>query len=605
MANRLDDILQEEELRNREFMRVFRPFPYQEPIFKHPASELIIRGGKRSGKSISASALFASRVTGQPIIAQDGTIIPNPWPVPTPEKPQIFWIIGWDTRHIGETIHRLLFQKGQGAGGDVRVIRDEKTLEWRMYNPVKDIERVHESRICEPLIPERFYDGTPEEAFTWEDKKSFQFKSVKLKNGATIYAYPSSSRNPKQGDAVSGIWIDEDIQFPGHLKEWQDRLTTKGGWFLWSVWPHMRNEALLKLLTRADLAEYDDEPQIKQFQLIMTDNPFISEKGKREALGRMDSDEEVARRNRGELLIDALSMYQFSVTANQLQRPIEGVMSHYEPPDAHQFLLKMYLERGSFPNEWTRYLTIDPSNTRTACHSWVVPPVYVNDVHLGNVAIAEWELIARRFTAEMLAKTLKDGWGAVQGMGGKNYEAFIMDMQMGRQTHAGRAENAHHVYAQAFKKYKLLSRVTNYSFLAGCAEPTTRHRSVRQLLLPQPENGLPSLMFVEERCVETRREFLSYVKKREKRGEEMDSVLDMPESPRLFDAMQSVEYFAAYIESAFLMDQAYVPPGMYVKKSSPVLDMVKKIKKTQQNEDDVVYFGGGGYDESSDVSAYY
>lgn len=590
-SDRLRELSEEQSRRSRELLRLYRPSEQQEPIHKSTSSEIIVRGGKRAGKSVSVSALFASRVTGLPIIGRDGKEIKSAWPVPTPNFPKIFWVIGWDTKHIGQTIYRLLFEPGQG--GSYRVIEDEVTGLWRAYNRAdpKDQARIKESKLAEPLIPDRLLDGTKETAFVWEDKKANQFNSVRLKNGATIYAFPSSGIHAKMGDAVSGIWIDEDIMFPGHLKEWQDRLTDEEGWFVWSVWPHMKNEALLELIARAEMAELEPEPQIQSFQLVMTDNPYLSDKGKRESLGRMESDEEVARRNRGELLTDALSMYQFSSTMHQIQRPVEGQLSHYDPPPAHKFLRDLWLETGGFPREWTRYLSIDPSNTRTGVHSWVVPPPDYRGVFLGNVAIAEWELVARRFSAQLLAKAIKSRIGTL------NYEAFIMDQQAGRQTHAGREESTFGHYSAAFKAEKVMSRQTSYSFLPGCNIRQTRFRAVRSLMEVQEGSGVPSLLIVEETNTETKKEFGRYRKKSENRGEGVDSVLDEPQNPRLFDMMASMEYFAAYIEPMFLIGQGYVDPSSYASRGSPAYAYAQKIlqRRNQSDGKGVVYMGGGGY----------
>ena len=593
---RLMELAEERSRRERGMLQVYRPGEQQEPIHRSKASEIIVRGGKRAGKSVAASAEFASRVTGIPIIGRDGQPIKSPWGKPAKGYPRIFWIIGWDTKHIGQTIYRLLFAPGQG--GSYRVIEDKETGLWRAYNRAdpEDRKRVRQSKLSEPLIPLRMLDGGFENAFTWEEKKGNQFSSVRLTNGATIFAYPSSARNPKQGDAVSGIWIDEDIQFPGHLKEWQDRLADEEGWFMWSVWPHMKNEALLELIARSEMAEMDEEPQIQSFQLIMTENPFLSDKGKRESLGRMGSDEEIQRRNRGELLIDSRSMYQFSSSAHQIQRPLDKQTRMYDYPKAHLMLQQLWMEMNGFPREWTRYLAIDPSNTRTACLSFVVPPKEWKGEYLGNVAIAEWEVVARRANASTLAQMLLDKIGT------KNYEAFIMDQQAGRQTHAGRDDNTFQVYSAAFREKKLLSRQTSYSFLPGCNVPPVRYRAVRELLIPQLENGLPSLLIVEEACPETKREFMRYMKKTENRGDGIDSVLDMPANPRLFDCIAALEYAAAHLEAMFLVGQAYVNPDSYSSRGSGAFRRAQQIlKKQQEGDEGVVWLGGGDYTSKTDT----
>jgi len=243
-------------------------------------------------------------------------------------------------------------------------------------------------------------------------------------------------------------------------------------------------------------------------------------------------------------------------------------------------------------------LSIDPSNTRTVCHSWVVPPPEYQNITLGNVAIAEWELVARRYTATMLATEIE------RRIGGLNYEAFVMDKMAGRQTHAGREENTFGVYERAFKIAKIRSRQTLYSFLPGCAVRQVRYRTVRDLLVPQPAIELPSLMFVEEKNLETKKEFGKYRKKTEKLGEGMDNVLDEPANPRIYDAMASVEYFSAMIEPLFQMNQAYVDPASYTSKGSPAYRYAQKILERRQAKEgmsDVVHLGQGNYISPEDT----
>ena len=126
----------EAQRRARELLTCFRPSQQQQQIFESKASELLVFGGKRAGKSVGVSAAFASRVLGMPVTFQDGTVYPPNFPAPTPDYPRIYWIIGWDTKHIGQTIYRLLFKPGQG--GTYRVIPDEKTGEWITYNRAND-----------------------------------------------------------------------------------------------------------------------------------------------------------------------------------------------------------------------------------------------------------------------------------------------------------------------------------------------------------------------------------------------------------------------------------------------------------------------------------
>ncbi|SFH96868.1 Hint domain-containing protein [Planctomicrobium piriforme] len=536
-----------------------------------------------SGKSVAAAMEFASRVLGVSITTADGHPIPLKYPVSTTGNPRQFWIIGWDSSHAA-TIHRLLFQRGMG--GTLRGIRDLKTGEWRIWNRAdpEDAERFAESQLTEPLIPKRFWKGDEDESFSWEEKKSYQFKTFESNNGFILYYWPSSAKSPKQGEAVSGIWIDEDIQFAAHLKEWQDRLTDMEGWFMWSVWPHTKNNALIDLIDRAGQCVTDEKPQIQVHQLVMTQNPFLTTKGKEQSLGRMGSDDEIARRDRGEMMLDMLSMYDFNSRIHLIKRPKdkeENIGS-----TVRQHLQTMLTKMGRLPREWTRYLSIDPSHTRSGIHSWVIPPPEWEGVAMGNLAICEWELVLRQASAKTTAPEL------AERMSGLNYEAFIMDQQIGKQTNTARDDTVFEAYEAEFRAKGLRSRQTINGFVPGCKVPVTRQRAVRRLMTVQ-DTGMPQVVFIEHTTYETQREFNTYRKKTLNRDGDMQ-LLDEPANPRIHDLMQSFEYFAAYIDLAFQGGYAYVDPAQYAGQASRALIKAREILAKQTNtQSGYVHWGMG------------
>lgn len=582
--SRWKELKEQERRLELEALNLYRPMPHQLAAHQSLATELMIRGGKRSGKSVAGAFEFASRILGIPLIGQDGQPLPLKHPVSTPESPRQYWIIGWDMSHSA-TIHRLLFQRGMG--GTLRAIRDLETGKWRIYNRSKaeDVARFKESVLTEPLIPKRLLKEPEEDAFSWEMKKSYWFNSFELKNGTIVYYWPSSGKSPKQGEAVSGIWIDEDIQAPGHLKEWQDRLTDMNGWFMWTVWPHTKNNALIGLLDRAALAEVEDNPKIQSFQFVMTDNEFLTDEGKDAALGRMSTDDEIARRNRGDLLLDQLTMYDYSSRRHLLRRYEQG--ESCDSSKVINLLRRLITVRGRLPTEFCRYLAIDPSNTRTACLSFAVPPSTWDDVEMGNICIVEWELVVKKFSASMLAKEL---CGLMSGFG---YEAFIMDQAIGRQTNTGRDEQVFDVYANAFRAQGLVSRQTLHSFIPGCIVPPVRYRAVRDALA-ENETGIPSLLFVEHTTWETRKEIANYRKSTQDVGGEQQ-ILDQPANPRIFDCMAALEYGIAHILPLLNRGEAYQHPYTTSGRGGRLVQFVQDMLKQQQaaEQRDYVHFGPG------------
>jgi len=574
----LQALEKEQDRRDREALRCYRPAK-QMAFHMSQAPERLISGGKRSGKTTGAAAEFASCVTGIPIMGAHGKPIPRKWPLSSRSDPLLYWVIGWDIDHIGQTIYHKLFSPGL-----FRVIKDKATGRWRTYNPASpdDAARYEESLPSEPLIPERLIAPN---SWAWENKAANNFSSVKLKNGATICAYPSSAKHPKQGDSVSGIWIDEDIQFAQHLQEWQDRLTDKNGWFIWSVWPHSRNHALVELIDRADECAGEDDPPIEHFQLVMSENPFIPDDNKRLALGRMGSEEEIARRDRGELLRDAYNMYDF-YPGFHLVTPASREELSVAPQTPKDKLRQVLSRQAKLPREWTRYLAIDPSHTRTAVMFGVVPPHEFEEFTLGDILLIERELVVKKFSAIRLAKAIADITG------GLRYEAFIMDQQIGRQTRVGNDKTVFQTYVEAFEKACLRSRATGSGFIPGCNRPTTRYDAVRRLL-DANESGSSTLMFVDQLTSETQREFKSYRKMRVViKGTE--TIQDVPENPRKHDCMAALEYLSSYVLPLFRQGSAYVEPSAYGGTGSAAYQRARRIlAKQNTTQPDYVHLGPG------------
>jgi len=571
----------EEDRRAQEALRCYRPHK-QMPFHTATANELILSGGKRSGKTTGAASEFASRVLGVPIHGPHNRKIKPKWPVSIPSDTHLYFVIGWDIDHIGQTIYRKLFEPGL-----FRIIKDKATGRWRTYNPADeyDAARYKQSRPAQPLIPERLIDTSKAvKGFVWENSGARNFSQVFLKNGAVICAFPSSAKHPKQGDAVSGIWIDEDIQYPGHLKEWQDRLTDKNGWLIWSVWPHAKNYALCELLDRADEVRDDPKPPVQHFQLAMSENPFIPKEHKRLALGRMGSEEEIARRDRGDLLLDTLNMYDY-IPGVHLIKPHETSVCP-TPTMPSEVIQNVWSQHGIFPREWTRYLAVDPSHTRTAVVFGVVPPPEWEGQQVGDMLIIEDELVLKKCSAATLAEHIKDI------VLGRNYESFIMDQQIGRQTRVGTDRTVFEIYSEELGKHNIRSRLTSNNFIPGCNVSTTRYNAVREMMALS-RYGCPRLLLIESKTWNIQREFNTYRKKQLYMGGE-ETILDEPANPRKHDCMAATEYLCAHVNPLFATGTAYTQPSAYGAGGSPAYQKAQKIlEKRRAKEEGYVHLGPG------------
>ena len=549
----------EHKKRQQEALRCYRPTHKQWLFHKSTASERIVRGGKRSGKTVCAGIEFASAVTGIPIL--------NPWGNPCkrhyPKRDMLAWVIGWDLAHIGQTVYRVLFESGY-----IRIL-PKKDGSWETWNPANPdhAARQAEAIPAGSMIPDRLIIGG---SWSWENKAEHVFKTVEVRNpwGTTkICAFPSTAIQAKQGDAVDLIWIDEDVRFPQHVSEWQDRLGDRGGRLIWSAWPHGANDALVEMSERAAEQRDMDEPDVFEVVLRFSDNPFISEEDKRKQVGRMRSEEDRRSRDYGEFLLDTFTMYDFVPQRHGVYKITENTPHLIQY--AGELLNDIYSQNSEFPDDWTRYIAIDPSHTRTACLFGVVPPPMFKGIPLGRTLIIENELVVKRAGAEELAK-------AMSPFMRRRYEAFIMDHNMGRQTRVGSSTGTttYTLYEDAFRRAGYRSRLTKSGFFPGNNSVTSRTMEVRTMMLPD-QNGIIKLRLAMDKTPATQREFMTYRKKMV-----MDQVLDEPANSRIHDCMNALEYLVSYI---YCSPEPYIEPGKY-SKGSPAFRRARQLLSKWKGE---------------------
>ena len=241
--------------RKKDAIRIYRPRSRKiEGFHTSAASEKVLRGGAGSGKSCAGFAELASAATGIPLVGIDG----NELPFNYPKAPLLIWTIGFGWDHVGETIHRYLFTDMSG----MKMIRDAKTNQYRIFRPwdEEDVKRKDELEPVPQLVPHRLIDHTQ---WAWENKGAKQFKRCVLKNGTVIRAFSSTSVAAKRGDEPNIICIDEDIENPDHVEEWQSRLR-KGGILLWLAQPYSHNHALMMLSKRAEQERELKNPDIEE-----------------------------------------------------------------------------------------------------------------------------------------------------------------------------------------------------------------------------------------------------------------------------------------------------------------------------------------------------
>src|SRR5690606_14299136 len=105
------------------------PFSYQDAFILCNASEVLVRGGTRSGKSTIIAVCIAGYVLNKPVYTSAGFPVEMREPEYRDKQVGEIWIIGKQMNH-SSTIYRLLFQPGA-----FQIVRDPETGRWRAWQP--------------------------------------------------------------------------------------------------------------------------------------------------------------------------------------------------------------------------------------------------------------------------------------------------------------------------------------------------------------------------------------------------------------------------------------------------------------------------------------
>ena len=478
--------------REQDALRLFRPFDYQLPLFKTKASEVCARGGNRSGKSVCAAALVASAARQKPLYDQRGRQLPPFRPI---GRPQLIWVIGDSDDHIGDTMYRLLFAPGQfpcfyDERGSLRAARtvEEKRLGETQGGPEDPISRP--PPIAPPFIPASEFRGR----MSFTKASANVFDMVTLLDGTIIRAFNSSGK-VKMGDPVDLIWIDEDVQFPQYVAEWQARLSDKKGRLLWSAWPHASNFALRQISARAEKQKNNPKPDVFEQRLSFLDNPLIDEEEKQKRIaGWAESGDSVVRsRVEGEWADEGAMMYP------SFGLPIHGIPQENREDDKLTITLR---DRGWIPpDHWTRYLTMDPGHTCTSVGLWAVPP----PDEFNGVKVRYDELYLAGYTAAEVAERV------AKKLAGIRVEAMIIDWSYSRQAVSGLGKTYLQIYDDAFRAAGITPR-TGGGFTFSSNDVSAGIMAVRDWLAVRTD-GTPTFRVVQHNCANLVKEIGGYRKK--------------------------------------------------------------------------------------------
>ena len=403
-----------------------------------------------SGKTVVTACCIAAMCLGQPITLRDGTKLdmrPDRWKT----EPLLVWIVGYDHRHLGSTIHRVLFK-----GNLFRVIRDQKSGKWRAWDPTnaEDKDLYNITRPSPPLFRDADILGG-RAGISWENKKENQISSCQLAHdGTKIQFYASTGARP-QGAALHCCWCDERLDDDRWYPELLMRLPDHRGKLVWTSWPDTHPSAALSDLEKRATDQLGHENATSfAFKFKGSDNPYTAGSHRDAILATMDEDTRKAR-DEGSLNMDRWRVYP------RFSRFIHRAMG----PDAESDdkLSKAIRKINGIPPDWTRYMIFDPGTANPGVLFVAVPPI-----EFGDYVVPYDELYPHYQNAEQIAKLIK---GKVEG---QYFEDFIADAHACRQTPMGFAGTVGENYEKYLAQEKLTCRRHGSHFSYGDDAPLPR-----------------------------------------------------------------------------------------------------------------------------------
>lgn len=329
------------EEREREALRIYTPQPNQEAVFRSDARRLLIRGGNRSGKTLSAAVHEADAMMG---LARCGAEPKDPTGLRV-------LLVSLDFTLLAENIYRKLFEPGAfyycpECMGVRHVCKCEGDWDER-------------KREAPPLIPPRMVKET-----AWLDKRRGVPVKCWLRNGVVIdFRSTDQGRAKFQGIPWDRVWCDEEATNDDDIMNEIERgLIDRKGVMKISATPLAASLTMVNWSERAaqekadnELREGDGEamhvPYYEEVQLFTDDNLALDPLEIERFFENMGEEEEGVRR-RGEFLVQQGLVY------------------------GREFDKNVHLcDTFKVPQDWTVYEIMDPGHANAfATLYWAVDP---------------------------------------------------------------------------------------------------------------------------------------------------------------------------------------------------------------------------------------
>lgn len=348
--------------------------------------------------------------------------------------------------------------------------------------------------------------------------------------------------------------FDEEIVDSEWYPEMSARLLDRDGRFHWSATPQAGTDRLYEIHLRCEreLEDYrlkiGPAPDAREYVVLLADNPHIAEEQKKKLAADLD-DQSYAVRIGGEFAILSSKVYP-EFTKKQHIVPFFDI-----------------------PASWTNYVAVDPGRQICAALFLTVPPK--GDARDGSVYLFD-ELYIPDCDAD------KFGDQFATKIGNRQFEAFIIDNRMGRQTQISTGKTVEEHYSEALTKRSIGSRVTGSGFEWGSDDVAGGIEACRTWMRIQGAIGRPKLQVLEDKCDNFLWEIARYRYKRQN-----GMVIDEPETRGRVHLMATLRYLA-------MADPVWVEVGESKKKaklSGAYAAFLAKKKRQQEAVGTAVIFG--------------
>lgn len=510
--------VRERMLRECEALQLYEPLHYQKQFHACRAQKCVIQKGNRTGGTLANMVEVARAVTGQ-----------DPHNKYPKENGRAV-ILGYGESHIGTVFHKMLFRPGA-----FEIIRDEETGKWRTYRPWAkddlsvdgrpgDLHREHEKKESPPLIPKRFIDGR----ISYTKRGDWVFSRVQFSTGWELLA-KNSSGDPGQAQGFSAnlYAIDEDLATGGWYEEALGRIAKCRGLLRWSALPHAKNPDLMTLIDNAEEEAEKPQPNAVVIRASILDNPYQDRQGVTDSINSWKAMGEDVYRKRvmGEIMLDSVLMYP---TYN---KRIHCVIRR-EGEDVSEVQRILMGRQGEPPEDWARFMVVDPGHTVCAVLFCATPPP-----EIGRQRVVYQEAYIRNANASHFGEAL-DLYAR-----DKVFEKFIIDMHGANLTSSGDGIRPLERYVDELVRRQMKCEQTGMAFSAGCDRIGYREECLRNWLAIE-RDGQPTILIVNERCPNLVRE-MEHFKKKTVRVGTKDIPTDQGNRRANTHAIECLEYFAA------------------------------------------------------------